>query len=166
MHNFKELIDKESKKLRQMHLDVHLTYSERKRYPEKWKKACHVFHNYISEIDPYINRVYEEELMDTILQEFVIVFLERNPMFFRSGYIKQIMLTKIKRAPLKKYQKERLKLVVLNAVDSRPYREYRYYCRLAMSLLDIELISAVKYKIENGKGSKRSRAKMMFKYFI
>lgn len=61
----------------------------------------------------------------------MLAFLEADPRFFRSGYIKADVLRAIKRVPLEPGEAERLLRVVLDIVDTRDGREFRDYCRLA-----------------------------------
>lgn len=63
--------------------------------------------------------------------DLLIAFLEADPMFFRSGYEKERLLQRLKRAPLEPEQAERLRGVVTLIVRTRDAREFRYYCRLA-----------------------------------
>jgi len=66
--------------------------------------------------------------------EVLIAFLERDPYTFGSGYRKQYILRKLKRAPLTEPQKERLRAMLLKQVSAPPRREIREYCRLARVL--------------------------------
>ncbi len=127
--------------------------------------ACKEFHSYVSPIDEYINQAYEEErYSDPELLEFAICFLEVNSLFFRSGYIKEEILRKLKRTELKAKQVKRLNAVLEHAVDHRGFREYKCYCRLAAFIGTQSLIQAVETAAKYGKGSRKSRAKLMLEY--
>jgi len=162
MKDFKRLILAEANQISILHNAIHESYLNRNQDHAKWKNACETFHSYKSEIDPYIDRVHQEtEFIDRELQEFVIVFLELDPMFFRSGYIKEVMLKKIKRAPLTGKQLQRLREIVLNAINSRPFREFKAYCRLASTIADTKLQSSVEKIATHGEGARKSRAKLV-----
>ena len=66
--------------------------------------------------------------------EIAIQFLEVDPYFFRSGYIKTDLLRRLKRAPLTKSQQQRLRNVILARISGPDRRELRDYCRLAAAL--------------------------------
>ena len=63
--------------------------------------------------------------------ESAISFLEADPYFFRSGYVKAWLIRAIKPPMLKSEYRQRLQTVVLNLVDRRDDRDFRAYCRLA-----------------------------------
>jgi hypothetical protein len=69
-----------------------------------------------------------------------LVYLQVNPYYFRSGYIKQQLAHLLKKAPLTKTHKERLLQILLDAVQEKPRREFIEYCRLARVLADAPFI--------------------------
>ena len=66
--------------------------------------------------------------------EVLITYLKRDPYAFRSGYYKEKILRRLKRAPLTETQKTRLRAMLLAQVQKPPRREVRDYCRLAIVL--------------------------------
>ncbi len=75
---------------------------------------------------------------DATAIEASIRFLEADPWFFRSGYIKAEILRRIRQAELEPQQVERLRLVILDRVAGRDTREFRWYCRLARVIANPE----------------------------
>lgn len=63
--------------------------------------------------------------------ETAIEFLEADPYFFRSGYVKENLLRRVRRYTLAPEHIYRLQSVVLNVVDKHFCREFREYCKLA-----------------------------------
>lgn len=63
--------------------------------------------------------------------ESAVSFLEADPWFFRSGYIKSQLIRYIKRPMLTEEYARRLQQVVLALVDRRDDRDFRAFCRLA-----------------------------------
>jgi len=63
--------------------------------------------------------------------ESTFAFLEADPFFFRTGYLKAALIRDIKRLSLTPPQAQRLQQVVLTVVDARNDREFRAFCRLA-----------------------------------
>lgn len=165
MPNIKRLIIEESETLYRLHKNVHVTFGNRDKDIESWHKACVEFHSHESAITSMINRVYDEKkFSDQELVEFAISFLEIDPMYFRSGYIKETILTKLKRSILKKNQRDRVINILIDAVRNRGYREYRYYCRVAKVMNSQFLINTLTGILASEPLSKRSRAKMMLDY--
>lgn len=165
MPDIKRLIIEESEILRRLQKNIHVTSRNRDKDIESWHKACVEFHSHESLITSMINRVYDEiRLSDQELVEFAISFLEIDPMYFRSGYIKETILTKLKRSILKKNQRDRVINILIDAVRNRGYREYRYYCRVAKVMNSQFLINTLTGILASEPSSKRSRAKMMLDY--
>ena len=96
--------------------------------------------------------------------ENAICFLEINPYFHRSGYIKEEILTKLKKIKLTKDQSSRLRKVILNIVDNYYCREFRYYCKLAREIKTKEFIKDLEKRMESSDKDKAKRAKWMFEY--
>lgn len=165
--SFKELIVSETKTLRFLHEAIHHAVPFRDRSPsadEAWRLACSDFHYHTSLLDPYFARVWNEpELEDQETIEFVITFLELDPRFFRSGYLKEVMLKKIGRAELSRHQVSRLRAVLLDAVLQRGGREFRRYCRLAARIGDDNLRAELDALLAND-NEVASRARMMRNY--
>jgi hypothetical protein len=87
-----------------------------------------------------------------------IEFLEADPWFFRSGYIKAKLVRLIKRWPLTPVQADRLRAVVVRVVDGRDRREFRDYCRLARRLDGPELRAALERRLTHPEEGVRRRA--------
>jgi len=68
--------------------------------------------------------------------EMGIQFLELDPWFFRSGYMKETLIRLLRRQNLTEEQATRLRNTVLAVVDKGDRREFRHYCRLAVTVED------------------------------
>ena len=90
--------------------------------------------------------------------ETAIDFLENDPLFFRSGYVKADLIRLIWRQPLTGTQTTRLRDVVLDIVDRRDGREFRHYCRLARRLDDPGLRRALDVRRRSNDADIRRRA--------
>jgi len=64
----------------------------------------------------------------------LVAFLEADPMFFRSGYVAESILRKLRRHALSEPMKARLRSVVLDAVRRRHRRQFRRFSSLARDL--------------------------------
>ena len=165
MENYKPLINTEAETMHMLHQRIHETFKNRGTNKGAWQKACKEFHSYQSQLNQLIDSVYEtSSIQDPELIEFIISFLEVDPNFFRSGYIKEEMLRKIKRAKLTENQLIRLRTVLYSAVDHRGSREYKGYCRLASQIANPELIEWLENNSKGSNGAMKSRAKLMLNY--
>jgi hypothetical protein len=114
-----ELIQYHAAKLRDLHEAVHSTYRARgdntSRW-EKWKEACRQFHESYDQLafpGGITEGMRRLATPDPAAIESVVQFLEVDPFFFRSGYIKEDLLERLRQAPLDKNQKRRLQQVIL-----------------------------------------------------
>jgi hypothetical protein len=91
--------------------------------------------------------------------EEALAFLEADPWFFRSGYIKEKLLLRLTRLDLTSKQTARLRDVVLNAVDSRDRREFRRFCRLARRVDSPDLRAALERRLSSPDPGVQRRAR-------
>lgn len=64
-------------------------------------------------------------------------FLEADPIFDRSGYMKEKLLTELKRRQLDQHEAERLQAIILSVVQKDDHRrEFLRYCRVAANVDD------------------------------
>jgi hypothetical protein len=163
--DFAALIKEEAVKLEALHGAIHRTLMYRERDAKsrrEWEQACDAFHSYVSTLDPFLERACEDErYADKDLLEFAVCFLEVDPWFFRSGYLKQILLTRLKRSELGLQNKRRLRAVLLDAVDRRGTREFKYYCRLAAAIADRGLVAALEKTGAGTDDARSNRARLM-----
>ena len=68
---------------------------------------------------------------DAEAKESAIKFLESDPYYYRSGYIKSKLLVRLKNIKLSASEVKRLQKVICNAIVSQqPKSEFKYYARL------------------------------------
>ncbi|MBO9492339.1 hypothetical protein J7384_18400 [Endozoicomonas sp. G2_1] len=165
MTNFYQIISHETEVMNSLHQDVHMTFLNRANDYESWSKACEKFHSYVSPIDSFIDQIYESPILDNQeTLEFVLVFLEIDPIFFRSGYIKEDMIQKLKKTKLNADQLTRIHSILIDAVENRGQREFKRYCRLAKAVSSGAIIETLNCVFQQGKGARKSRAKLMLRY--
>jgi hypothetical protein len=64
-------------------------------------------------------------------------FLEADPIFFGSGYMKQKLLRELKRRKLDQHEAKRLQAIILSVVRKNDHRrEFLHYCRAAANVDD------------------------------
>jgi len=93
--------------------------------------------------------------------EMAMAFLEADPWFFRSGYVKAAILRRLTRLSLTPRAVARLNRVVLAAVDGRDRREFRRYCRLAAAVATPRVSAALQERLASSDAGVRRRAEWM-----
>jgi hypothetical protein len=115
-----------------------------------------------------IGRVYPpafREAYDHLLEgnpaglETAVNFLDADPWFQRSGYIKAELIRHISRIEIPQAITERLRAVVLAIVDRRDRREFRQYCRLARKVDSPELREELSLRLQDDDPAVRRRAR-------
>jgi hypothetical protein len=85
----------------------------------------------LREVDEGAKRASEIDTSD------MLDFLEADPIFDRSGYMKEKLLTELKRRKLDQREVERLQAIILNIVRKHDHRrEFLRYCRAAANVDD------------------------------
>lgn len=163
MTDFREMITREAKTLCALHARVHETFRNRSKDRQTWSDACAEFHSYRPAFESYLEQIDRKpEIHSKGTVEFMITFLEVDPWFFRSGYLKETMIRRLKRAPLTDVDKARLRTVCLDAVLRRPHREFKHYCRLARAVQTPDFAGNLERILEMSEdGSQRYRAGKM-----
>jgi len=135
------LLEDNAARLRELHDAIHQSFRVRSESAEanvRWRDACAQFHA------QYDALAFPGGLTDGLARlragdpeviETAVRFLELDPYFFRSGYIKADLLRHLKRVPLTKSQEQRLRNVILARLSGPDRRELRGYCRLAARLV-------------------------------
>jgi hypothetical protein len=135
-------IDANSAELRALNQAIWSAFARRSRSPADcrvWQAACWRFREardrlaFPGGLTRGMVRLAEG---DPTSIETSIRFLEADPWFFRSGYIKADIIRHLRRVPLSPAQIARLRRVILARVASRDTREFRWYCRLARLVAD------------------------------
>ena len=91
--------------------------------------------------------------------ESAVVFLEADPVFFRTGYLKTKLARHIKQAMLTPPYIKRLQQVILTAVDRRHDRDFRAYCNLARKADAPELRAQLESRLTDNDLDIRRRAR-------
>jgi hypothetical protein len=110
------------------------------------------------------DRLKEVATTDGEWRENAVVFLEVDPVYFRSGYDKAQLLRRLKRAELSGDHKRRLRKVALRAVEKARSVEFRQYCQLATRLASKEMTDGLSTLAESPDASVGRRARWMLAY--
>lgn len=93
--------------------------------------------------------------------ENAIAFLEAEPIFFGTGYVKTKITRAIKPSMLTPTQAARLRHVALSIVDRRDDRDFRAFCRLARKADAPELHDRLRQRLTSADPNIRRRAGWM-----
>ena len=154
------------------HRAVHTTFAQLRRREDPHDPATAAWLSAIARFRAAVEAAYPPGFWDDVALlangdtdglETAIRFLEADPYFDRSGYVKADLLRLIKRLPLDLEQMTRFRAVVIDAVERRGGREFRGYCRLARRLDGAELRGALAKQARSGDAAIRRRAGWMLK---
>lgn len=98
---------------------------------------------------------------DAMASEDLLAFLEADPYFFGSGYMKEKALTLLKRRNLKPSFQRRLIDVIVDATRRPQRREFLYYCRAARQIGSEELRDVLRTVQQGGQPSERRKANLI-----
>jgi hypothetical protein len=105
---------------------------------EAWHRACTEFHSFEHDLfnlwDPAV--LLEIRQASGVWRNTALLFLEVDPWFFRSGYLKEKLCHVLKQASLTPREAQRVQEILLYAVTTRFRREFRSYSRLACLVWD------------------------------
>ena len=133
MGNVRSIISEHAERLRALNAEIHRTF-EKAPHGSEHHAACRVFH---SEFDRLAfpgglqRGLAQLKALDPEAIEVAVQFLEEDPWFHRSGYIKEEIVRRLKKAPLKPEQRSRLAAVVAASVCRGPRRIAQHVARLA-----------------------------------
>lgn len=130
----REQIAANAESLRNLNRRIQETFARRSlsnKERTEWSNACALFHsNYDLLFYPGGEWRWAAFLArDSSEVETAITFLEVDPFFFRSGYMKQVMWNRLKSAELTRSQSARLEEVAIQYVRRRVRREFWHMAR-------------------------------------
>jgi hypothetical protein len=124
-----------------LHRAVQSTFAVRRKGPkeqEAYERACSEFYSFGHDLfklwDPAV--LLEIRQTSGVWRNTALLFLEVDPWFFRSGYLKEKLCHVLKQASLTPREKQRVQEILLYAVTTRFRREFRFYSRLACQVWD------------------------------
>ena len=124
-------------KIQKLYAAIESTAKNKKTAPKPWEKATQDFHNaYDSLAFPggLKNSLQLLKEQDPQTVQSAIDFLQADPYFHRSGYIKEKIAGALKQISLSDEQIKQLQGVMLAAIEIEGRREFLEYCRLARKL--------------------------------
>jgi len=87
-----------------------------------------------------------------------ICFLEVDPSFFRSGYIKEKILHRLRHCPITPGQHKRLMQCILRSIERGPRRVFAAYARAAGAHPTAALLAAIEFRLDSPDAEVRRRS--------
>ncbi len=109
---------------------------------KEWHDATSAWHNQIYPTDVLWTDDFMSDLRGSKRSaiEQAILYLEVDPWYFRSGYLKERLIRGLKACKISETDRRRLWNVVWNVAAGRNRREFRNYCSLASIIVDADLL--------------------------
>ena len=104
----------------------------------RWLNAIKAFEAAYARAYPEDLRLFEQGALPVsdVDTTDILDFLEADPVFFRSGYMKESLLGELKKRTLDRREVERLQGIIFSVVRKPDRREFRRYCRVAATVDD------------------------------
>jgi hypothetical protein len=145
------LILENAQKINQLHEECNKAARTKDIDPDSWQKACGQFQNEYDRLAfpgglEHGLKLLKEQDPTTIAT--AIEYLQVNPYCFRSGYVKQKIVTVLKKAALNKKHIAQLQLTLIDTITRKNTMEFREYCRLARAVQDDAFIAKISMLIK------------------
>jgi hypothetical protein len=163
-----EVIRRDSAAYRELHRKIHEAFAHRdegREAGQAWKAACEAFHVFESPMFEVLTEDGQARLKagDAEMVDWAVAYLEVDPFHFRSGYHKTLLVRRLKWLVLLPEHQERLRVVVLRALD-HPRRAAGYYSRLAASLQSPEFLERMRWRLQSSDPEIRRCASRLLDY--
>lgn len=161
MSQFRSVILENAAKLRALHDEMIVAWREQPHGPRHHAAATAFHTNYDAFAFPGGLDAGLEALrnQDPVAIENAIRFLEADPLFDRSGYIKEKLIGRLKQAPVSTQQLQRLRIVVLRSLAS--WRMPHAIARLAPKVHSPSFARDLNAALDSSNERVRIRAKRM-----
>jgi hypothetical protein len=94
--------------------------------------------------------------------ERAIAYLEADPYFDGTGYVKSALVRYLKLVPFTPTQQERLRALILRVIDTYGHFGGKHVCRLAASVQSPEFLAQVRDRLKSPDYELRQRARNVY----
>ena len=158
-----------AQELNELHAILWKTVEHRGKSPhhrEQWHRAADAFNNHQSPIDDLIDKCLEYGLeSDNDLRRFAFAYIDEDPYFFRSGYILEDLLRRVKRLALTTDEKISLQHLILKRIETRALRNFRRICQLINKIDTDDFRNEVYNRTKSSDRQVKRRAEFALSYF-
>lgn len=170
MANYLDRIRKHSDDVNRLHKAIHDTVKHRDKsesHRREWLKACSLFREHHSVINDWMQDIRREDIHDwQTARDFVFQYLTVDPIYFGSGYAKEMLIKKLKPCVFTKDEAQILRALITKRIRSGGKREFKSFCKLIPKFQDASFKEEVLI-LANAKDSNvSSRGKIAAQYLI
>ena len=149
---------------------IRQTVERRRESPAKyqeWKNAAAAFATHHSPLDPLFAQCFYASAQPVTpdLRAFMFDYIAVDPQFFRSGYILERILRRIKKLALSRSEKRAVQKLLVTRVKERGLRNFRDICRLVPVIEDGSLRTEIENLACSDHDGIRHRARFALSYF-
>ena len=146
------------------------TFNQRDRSKAKekaWSQAASKSRNFRSAVDDWIEEFEQAKSIDwEDGREFVFDYLDVDPMYFRSGYIKETLLRFINKIELTANEAEIMRQLVLRRIMRGGKREFRQICRFIPKIQTRQFEAKITEFVSAKDASIAARARIAHSYIV
>ncbi len=114
---------------------------------QEHRRAAEEFRNYQSPLWGLWSAQAQRDIVDNSgpWRNAAILYLQISPRFFRSGYLRDVLCTRIKQAELRHKERKDIQEALLRAIVRSPSTgSFRYDCRLAIKVADSDFLQELR----------------------
>ncbi|MHA6268317.1 hypothetical protein ACXYMP_15755 [Aliiroseovarius sp. CAU 1755] len=168
MKDFCTLIRQHENKKNELHSKVWETFRRREKSTHAhsdWERAAKQFREFSSEVDDLVERSLSEDIaQDKGLRDFAFSYIATDPYFFRSGYILERLVRRIKKLDLSDEEKQLIQELILRRIDTKALRNFRDICRLIPKVETRGFSNEIGERLRSKEPSIRHRAEFAASY--
>ncbi len=131
-----------------------------------WELATKRFREHKSEVDDLVERCMAQDIgNDHALRTFAFSYVKSDPYFYRSGYILERLVRRIKKLDLSESDKVLIQQLVCKRIDTKALRNFRDICRLIPMIDTDGFGQKIATRLQSDDPSVRHRAEFAVSYF-
>jgi hypothetical protein len=114
---------------------------------QEHRRAADEFRNYQSPLWGLWSAQAQRDIVDSSgpWRDTAILYLQISPRFFRSGYLRDVVCTRIKQAKLRRQECKDIQAELLRSIVRSPSTgSFRYDCRLAIKVADRDFLQELR----------------------
>jgi hypothetical protein len=161
-------LERERNALDQARRAAFLTKNQSALKRRDWERANEKYRNHLSAHDQQIDACFgcTPDSITPDLRDFMFDYIRVDPRFYRSGYIMERILQRIKRPPISVEEKRVIQKLLLHRTKVKALRNFRQICRLIPMIEDAPLRAEIEELTQSQDPSIRHRAKFALSYFL
>ena len=169
MAKYKDVITRHEKELNRLHLELKTKAKLRNNCTsskEAWHRAASDFHNFRTSVNDWLERIENEKVCDWAdAREFIFQYFAVDPVYFRSGYAKEMLIKKIKPCDINKQEAQTLRQLIIKRIKTKALRDFRKFCQLIPRIRTKEFHSEIEALSQVTDRYVAKRANFALKYF-